>query len=257
MKHAICAAFITLSSFAIAVNESSTPLEVPFVRHENFPRVLSTRDESLTRAVLRDNIAEANYIILNEPTLLHRMTTGVPGFSGLPIDAARSVAMAQFLIDQGALDNPAETVTLLHAAMEADIPSDVLRLYLDHGITPLCLDPLHFTPLMRLAMRSYQYDQNNDSSKYDPNNNCLEKAQLLLKKLKPHEQYALFSVHDLAGGRDVFGCLKQIKKDDFVFDKKSCIELENYLIKHYETTIKHNFTIQGYGQNYSVIVKPQ
>jgi len=252
MKKTLCALLTILSHVVIATDEASESLQqVHFVRYENFPRVLFTRDESLTRAVLRDNIAEAKDILVYEPTLLHQMTIGVSGFSGLPIQAARSVAMAQFLINQGALDNPAETVTLLHAAMEADIPSAVLHLYLDSGVTPLCLNALHFTPLMSLALRSYKYTKSSE---------CLEKAQLLLEKLKPHEQYALFRKKDLAGGRDVFACLKQIEKDSFVDidgHKNSCIELKHYLKKHYETNIKHQFTIEGYGQNYSVIIKRQ
>lgn len=252
MKHTVCAVLTILSHVVIATDETPKSLEqVHFVRYEDFPHVLFTRDTSLTQAVLRDNIAVANAILVDEPTLLHRMTTGVSGFSGLPIQAARSVAMAQFLIDQGALDNPAETVTLLHATMDADIPSTVVHLYLDRGITPLSLNALHFTPLMKLALQSDGYADSNE---------CLKKAQLMLEKLKPHEQYALFSVHDLACGRDIFACLKQIEEDDFVDiddHKNSCLDLQSYLKKHYETNIKPYFKIEGYGENCSLIIKRQ
>ena len=206
MKHVLsaAAAYLLCLTNSIVCTDSTIVQFVQLSSNDYPKHKMWTEDTRLVRAVERNEIANARWLADTFPTLLHKWTTYV---GNTPVHVAKTVSMAKILVDRKALINKAEVITLLHSAMDRSVDPDVVALYLDEGLTPLCKNNLGLTPLMILALRSYSYKRSE---------NCVKKAELLLGRLQPNQITALFDAIDLAGGRNVFDCIEQVRQEETI-----------------------------------------
>lgn len=141
-----------------------------------------------------------------------------------PIFYAKTVAVAQLLIEHGALTylNRQEKHRLFERAMQDDRHYGLITLYKAYGLDPMAHNEYNWTLLMQLTRQPYQ--------------DTIRKAELLFDGKISHQQiYALIATKERRSGRTVLDIIEEKRKyssysthsildafRDFLLQKQQC-----------------------------------